>query len=148
MAFEATVNNRIKRVIETCCIGRSERAVLEIKLAAVTNEISETNWRARCSARIYTSIAAARRCAHRPEIKSQLCTNNIGGCLEIAASRIRTIIAQRKNIPTKFIPHTVPKPAPPSLDVRTCTKPTCEYAPLASTIRSAGKAVVPLATDR
>ena len=85
MAFEATVNNRIKRVIEPCCIGRSERAVLEIKLAAVTNEISETNWRARCSARIYTSIAATRRCAHGSEIISKLRANDIGGCLQIVA---------------------------------------------------------------
>ena len=84
MAFTATVNNRIKRVIETGGIGRSERAVLEIKLATVTYEICETNWHARCTARVYTSIAAARRCAHRSEIKPKLRANNIGGCLSIA----------------------------------------------------------------
>ena len=81
MAFTATVNNRIKRVIETRCIGRSERAVLEIKLATVTYEICETNWHARCTARVYPSIAAARRCAHSSEIKPKLGANNIGGCL-------------------------------------------------------------------
>ena len=81
MAFTATVNNRIKRVVETRCIGRSERAVLEIKLATITYEIREANWRARCSARVYTPITSAWRCAHRSEIKPKLRANNIGGCL-------------------------------------------------------------------